>query len=295
MLKWISTIVLAAAFISMISGCANYPDDYPMEEQSFPPQGEANEVAAPVSLYPPRVIDQVVDTEEEYIPRVPVVALTFDDGPSRHTSRILDVLEQYDGRATFFVLGYRVEPHRDVIMRAANMGNEIVNHTWSHSDLTSISQEEVVAQIQSTSAAIEAITGYSPRFYRPPFGRTNSSVRYVSTGLGYAIVNWTLDTLDWRYRDADRIYDTIMSEVEDGAVILLHDIHITTAEAMERVIPSLIAKGFKLVTVSEVLDYLYGDLEPGRIYGKIYDDELLEELLLEELLLEELYYTNWDS
>lgn len=206
--------------------------------------------------------------------RAPMVALTFDDGPSPHTNRILDVLERYNSSATFFVLGYRTERHRDTVVRAAGMGNEIAGHTWTHTDLTRLSVEEIRETIQSTSAMIEQITGSpSPRFYRPPFGSTNSTVRYVSAQLGYAIVNWTLDTLDWRFRNANTIYSTIMDEVVDGAVILLHDIHLTTAEAMELVIPSLIAQGFRLVTLSELMYHFYGELEPGRIYGRVYDDQ----------------------
>jgi len=214
-------------------------------------------------------------TPEPYVLRPPMVALSFDDGPSSHTERILDVLEEHGGRATFFVLGYRVEPRRNTIIRALDMGNEIVGHTWGHPDLTLISEADVIWEIQATSAVIESVTGHSPNFFRPPFGRTNGNVRRISEELGYAIVNWTLDTVDWRDRNADTIYETIMSQVEDGAVILLHDIHVTTAQAMELVIPSLIEQGFQLVTVSEVLSYVYGELEPGLIYGKVYDDELV--------------------
>ena len=211
---------------------------------------------------------------EPYVPRPPIIALSFDDGPSNHTERILDVLEKHGGRATFFVLGYRVEPRRNTIIRALDMGNEIVGHTWGHPDLTQLSDADIMWELQATSEVIEAVTGYSPNFFRPPFGRTNGNVRRISEELGYAIVNWTLDTVDWRDRNPDIIYETIMSQVEDGAVILLHDIHLTTAQAMERVIPSLVEQGFQLVTVSEVLEYVYGELEPGMIYGKIYDDEL---------------------
>jgi len=210
--------------------------------------------------------------------RAPMVALTFDDGPSLHTERILDVLEHYNARATFFMLGYRVERHRNTVIRAANMGNEIAGHTWTHSHLTRLSAAEIWETIESTSAIIMNVTGNPPpRFYRPPFGLTNNTVRYVSTQMGYSIVNWDLDTLDWRYRNADTIYRTIMDEITDGSVILLHDIHLTTAMAIERVVPSLIAQGFRLVTLSELMDYFYGELEPGRIYGRVYDDDLPHE------------------
>lgn len=200
-------------------------------------------------------------------PPRPIIALTFDDGPSLHTSVILDVLERYDGRATFFVIGNLVETHRGIVERAVGLGNEIANHTHTHARLTAQTDDNVIAEIQSASAAILAITGFSPPIYRPPFGATDDRIETLSAELGYGIVKWTLDPLDWRDRDADIIYDRIMSEVEDGSVIILHDIHATTAQAMERVIPSLIEQGFELVTVSELLEYRYGGLEAGSIFG----------------------------
>ena len=208
---------------------------------------------------------------EVYEPRRPMVALTFDDGPASHTERILDVLEKYDGRATFFVLGHRLESGQYTVARAADLGNEIANHAWSHTNLAWLSEESITWEIQTTSAAIESIIGYSPPILRPPYGQTNARVRYVAGKLGYAMINWTIDTLDWRYRDPDRIYNVIMDRVEDGSVILLHDIHATTADAMERVIPSLIESGYQLVTVSELMDYFFGELEPGEVYFKTFD------------------------
>jgi len=207
--------------------------------------------------------------------RAPMVALTFDDGPSQHTESILDVLEQYNAKATFFVLGYRTRRNSSTIIRAADLGSEIASHTWTHENLTHLSPAQLVETIQSTSQLIYDITGSPPpSFYRPPFGATNNTVRYVSAQLGYAITNWTLDTIDWRYRNPNTIYHRIMSEVEDGSIILLHDIHLSTAQAMEQVIPSLIAQGFELVTLSELMCYFYGELTPGRIYGRAYDDDL---------------------
>jgi len=208
----------------------------------------------------------------------PMVALTFDDGPSRHTESILDILERYDARATFFVIGNRLATYQSTAERAASLGNEIANHTYSHPRLTLKTDSQVISEIQSTSSAIESITGVSPPIYRPPFGATDERIVNISTELGYGIVKWTLDPVDWRERDADIIYYRIMSQVENGSVILLHDIHLTTAQAMERVIPSLIEQGFQLVTVSELLDYRYGGLDAGSVFGsncaiRVWDEE----------------------
>ncbi|MCL1883915.1 MAG: polysaccharide deacetylase family protein [Defluviitaleaceae bacterium] len=196
-----------------------------------------------------------------------MVALTFDDGPSAHTEKILDILERYDSKATFFVVGNRLGLYQETILRAAKLGNEIANHSQTHARFTSLSDNDVINEIQSASSAIKSITGISPHIYRPPFGATDERIVNISTELGYGIVKWNLDPLDWRDRDADIIYHRIMSQVEDGSVIVLHDIHLTTAQAMERVIPSIIEKGFQLVTVSELLDYRYGGLDAGSIFG----------------------------
>ena len=196
-----------------------------------------------------------------------MIALTFDDGPVHITERLLNILERHNARATFFVLGSKIRSGRNTIARAAKMGSEIAGHSWSHPDLRQLSDHEIAQEIQSTSAEIISITGFTLPMFRPPFGFTNANVQRVSRELGYAIISWTLDTLDWYFRDADVIYRTIMDNVKNGDNILLHDIHSTTIDAMERVIPCLIAEGFELVTVSDLLAYQYGELEPGRIYG----------------------------
>ena len=223
--------------------------------------------------YEPEIMEPPEEATTLYGSRKPMVAITFDDGPGRFTNGILDLLYEHDARATFFVLGYRVERYPDIVARAAERGNEIANHSWSHMRLSQANAGAIYNEIIRTSAAITSVAGASPPIMRPPYGRAGGYVRFVAEDLGYSLVNWTLDTLDWRYRDANRIYNTIMNEVKDGSVILLHDIHATTAEAMERVIPRLIEEGYQLVTVSELLTYFYGSLEPGRIYGRIFDIE----------------------
>ena len=228
-----------------------------------PPQPEQHEVEQPpLSTIPP-----ATPPIRQFTGEVGMIALTFDDGPSQQTARILDTLEQHGGRATFFVLGSRVEGYAGIARRAVSLGSEIVGHSWTHSDFSLISPEELAWEIGQTSDTIERITGRRPNFYRPPYGRTNSSVRALSFNLGYAMVNWTLDTRDWEIRDAEHIYETIITRVSGGDIVLMHDIYTSTADAMELVIPRLISEGFELVTVSELLAHLYGTLEPGRIYG----------------------------
>ena len=218
------------------------------------------------------------DYSEIHIPNTPirntpsislpelVVALTFDDGPIQYTNLILDILEIYGGRVTFCVLGYRVEGHRDIIIRAHKMGNEIIGHSWSHPDFTLIDDEAMIHQITGTSDAIEAVIGYRPTIYRAPFGNADDRIESLSAELGYSLLHWSLDPQDWLHRNPDLIYAYIMREVASGDIIVLHDIRPTTAQAMQMVIPSLIERGFTLVTASEILIYRFGSLEPGWVY-----------------------------
>jgi len=199
-------------------------------------------------------------------PRPPMVALTFDDGPGRYTNRIVDLLYQNNGRATFFVTGNRVRRNRNTILRTHAHGNEIANHSWSHVSFRRASNAEIRRQVNLTSEAIAEVIGYSPAIVRPPFGALDARGRAVLEDLGYAAIMWSIDPEDWRFRDPDRIYRYIMRNVRDGSIIVLHDIHGTTAQAMTRVIPRLVEMGFDLVTVSEMFHYSNVRLEPGRSY-----------------------------
>ena len=243
--------------IFFITGCAVTPQILPERDAA---DGEPD-IADTAELGIVRDID--ID-----ISKKPMIALTFDDGPDEYTDSILDILERYGGRATFFVLGELVEERPDTVKRAVKNGNEIAGHTWSHRQLTALNNTDIAESIQSTSKIIEQITGIPrPFFYRPPYGLVNRRVANVSAELGYAIVNWTVDIQDWRLLNADLVYNAVMMKAKEGSIILLHDIFPSTAEAAKRLIPALISKGFQLVTVSELLYRSHGSLVPGRVYG----------------------------
>jgi len=199
--------------------------------------------------------------------RRPRLALTFDDGPGPYTVPILRILEANNSRATFCVIGRSVENSPEVVSRTHNGGHEVIGHSWNHANLTLLSRESIERQILDTSAAIEAATGVAPPpIFRAPYGAVNARVRSTASDLGYSILNWSVDTNDWRYRDVDHIYNHIMERAVDGAIILLHDIHETTYRAMRRVIPSLVERGFELVTAGEIIAQVYGSLVPGEEY-----------------------------
>jgi len=197
----------------------------------------------------------------------PMIALTFDDGPVGYTNYILELLKKHGGRATFFVIGNMVEAGADIVRRTIEYGSEVAGHSWNHDNLTMINAAAVTQQITDTSAIIEAVTGSPPpTFFRAPFGMIDDTVTAVSKQLGYSIVRWSIDTQDWRYRDADHVYNYVSSRAANGAIVLMHDIHASTKEAMHRLIPRLIQDGFQLVTVSEIIEHFYGYLEPGKEY-----------------------------
>ncbi|MCL2015326.1 MAG: polysaccharide deacetylase family protein [Defluviitaleaceae bacterium] len=196
---------------------------------------------------------------------LPMVAITFDDGPSIYTAQILDILERYEVPATFFVVGNRVNAYRDTVRRAAYLGSDILGHSWDHSDLTRLSADAVRRQLQDTAAIIESVTGVYPHSFRPTYGRINNTILEVARELDFYMFNWSIDPEDWKYRNAEIIYNSVMATVSHADIILLHDLYASTVAAVELLVPELLAQGFQLVTVSELMYYSGVELEPGRL------------------------------
>ena len=246
-----------------------YPTDSPTDSPTAYPTDSPTDspTAYPTdSPTPPPTIPVVPPQSGDIDPSKPMVALTFDDGPSRYTSQILDTLEKYGVRATFCVIGNLVDARKDTVKRAFDSGCEIIGHSWDHRDLTKLSEDEIKRELNDTSSAIEMITGVDTRLYRPPYGAVNNTLKNVSAGQGYAIIYWSVDPMDWNTRNADEVYSAIMADVRDRAIVLSHDLYGSTADAMERVIPELLSRGYQLVTVSELLYYSGKTLEAGVVY-----------------------------
>ena len=201
-------------------------------------------------------------------PDKPMLALTFDDGPSAHTERLLDAFAAHGGKGTFYVVGNMIDNRPNALRRMAAEGHEIGGHSWNHRQLTKLSREELTDQIMSTRAKIYEVTGVDPTTMRPPYGSYNDLVKEVTAELGIAMINWSVDTLDWKHKNADIVYKEVMDQAKDGAIILCHDLHKTTVEAMERAIPALIAEGYQLVTVSELLSSSGKTVQAGAVYFK---------------------------
>ena len=217
------------------------------------------------------------------------VALSFDDGPDMRytssTSRILDTLEKYGAKATFFVLATQLdyngvadettgetfaERNAKLVKRAYDMGMEIGSHTYNHKDLNTLSTEEIQKELGDACAKTEAITGGKVQIMRPPYGNANEKVR---NAIDMPMIIWDVDSLDWQSKDPDKIYDEVMTHVKPGSVILMHDIYNTTADGVEKVVPALIDKGYTIVTVSELYQIYGKTLEPHKVYMSAWYDE----------------------
>ena len=203
-------------------------------------------------------------------PGKPMVALTFDDGPSKKTERILDVLEQYGAHATFFVVGIQLEKFPEIVKRASDLGCEIGNHTYNHKNLTKISPDEMREQINGVNRLVLEATGKEPALVRPPYG-AGIKDETVKANVAYPLIMWTIDTLDWSTRDTQSTLEAIRKDMKDGSIVLMHDLYDPTAAAVETIVPELIEQGYQLVTVSEMFAAKGIALEPGKYYRKAFE------------------------
>lgn len=201
-------------------------------------------------------------------PSRPMIALTFDDGPRTSvTGRILDSLQQNGGRATFFMVGTNVDANAGVIRRMTEQGCEVANHTYDHKYLTRIGADGILSQVGSANQKIASVCGVSPVLMRPPGGYVDSASLSVLGSMGMPAIMWSIDTRDWQHRNAQKTIDTVLSQVKDGDIILMHDIYEPTAVAAEALIPELTARGYQLVTVSELASFR-GGIQPGHKYSQ---------------------------
>lgn len=190
------------------------------------------------------------------------IALTYDDGPSAYTPLILDALKQRNAVATFFVLGDKSDYFKPTLNRTLKEGNELGNHTWSHQHLPKLSAAQVRSEVQRTQAKIQQLTGYTPVIMRPPYGETNST---VAKNVGLPQILWTIDTFDWRDSNTYLTTQRVLSQAKPGRIVLMHDTHRSTALAAPAIIDGLIAQGYTLVTVSELLGMQNTPIPAGKV------------------------------
>lgn len=204
----------------------------------------------------------------EIDPLKPMVALTYDDGPSKNsTSRILETLRANGGRATFFMVGNRAEKNGAVIRQMVEQGCEVANHTYDHTLMSKVDPAELERQLMMTNQVVADAGGVTPVLMRPCGGDTNEAGMGVAGAISMPAVLWSIDTLDWKTRDAEKTVSAVLDHVKDGDIILMHDLYETAADASDVIVPELIRRGYQLVTVSELASYR-GGMTPGNSYYK---------------------------
>lgn len=240
-----------------------FPEDFP----------NISNLSLPISdLYPVVNSEYLADVDkqgyDQYIAKKEAdkkasrqVALTFDDGPNPATTPVvLDLLKKYNVKATFFVVGKAIAGNETILKRMVAEGHVVANHTWNHPNLVKIPIEQVKKEIQDTQAAIEAATGIPSTMVRPPYGSVNQA---VIDQMGLPSIYWSVDSKDWKSRNAQAIFQEVKAHVCSGSIILMHDIHQPTVDSLESVLQYLTAEKYSMVTVPELLGT---GLDSQRIY-----------------------------
>lgn len=186
------------------------------------------------------------------------IALTFDDGPHPYyTAKILDILEEYNVKATFFFVGQNIENYPDAAEKVYSAGHEIGNHTYTHHRVRSMERGELLREMNMCDDAIYEIEEYRTRLFRPPEGAFDDEVENTAKSMDYSIILWSIDTRDWEHLSPDRIFENVMKNIKSGDIILMHDYigrNSPTPEALKMMIPALLERGYEFVTVSELMN-----------------------------------------
>jgi peptidoglycan/xylan/chitin deacetylase (PgdA/CDA1 family) len=233
------------AFFGMVSLAA--AEDTSGASPSPSPSPEASPEAANAASRPATWFSVNVDG--------PYIAMTFDDGPSPETTpRLLDILKQRNIKATFFMIGQNAERNPAIVKRILAEGHEIGNHSWTHPQLSKLPDDRVTEEINKTQNAIKDASGYAPVLMRPPYGAiTARQKEWIEKQFGLSVIIWSVDPFDWKRPGASVIEQRILAGARPGAIVLSHDIHKQTVDAMPATLDALAAKGFKFVTVSQLI------------------------------------------
>ena len=191
-----------------------------------------------------------------------VIALTFDDGPGPYTAHLLDVLDQYGAKATFFLIGSKVSSQANVVRSIHARGHQLGNHSWSHPELPKLPVNQIAGEIDRTNDAIKQATGVTPAILRPPYGAVNGVVLEQLRLRGMSSILWSVDTRDWADRNSEIVCSRAVAGARPGAIILMHDIHQTSVNAVPCILSALKQQGYSFVTVQGLL----GNMAPGAGY-----------------------------
>lgn len=193
--------------------------------------------------YTYKEINKIID------PNKKAIALTFDDGPSKYTEKIVKLLNEYEANATFFILGNKVKIYNETLKYLLDSGNEIGNHSYNHKWLTNVTTEELNNQINITQDIIKENLNYTPKLFRPTYGSVNKNIK---ENIKLDIILWNVDTLDWKYKNGKKIAENTLKKIKDGDIILMHDTYEYSYNALKIILPKLKEEDYQLVTVSEL-------------------------------------------
>ncbi len=246
---------LALSLLALSAACAAPNSSVPSGDSTAPPAPAAPAMALPADASAPPPTGQTKTTYSQCHVDGPYIAMTFDDGPhAENTPRLLDMLKQRGIKATFFVVGQCAAEYPDIMKRIVAEGHEVANHSWSHPQLSKMGEGSVTDQLQRTHDVITQTTGVSTKLLRPPYGAFTANQRaWAAHKWGYKTILWDVDPLDWKIRSADHVKSEILKGTVNGSIILAHDIHKSTVDAMPGTLDGLTAKGFKFLTVSDLL------------------------------------------
>lgn len=188
-------------------------------------------------------------------PKKPMIALTFDDGPSPYTDEVMKVFEEHQANASFFMLGQNIQNYPDTVKHMVENGFEICNHSWDHKSIESDDRQHIRKEVFDTQDVLYELTGHEAVYVRPPYGAWNDTTKQVLNQNGLQVALWNVDSEDWKNRDKQITLERAKAGEFDGAMILFHDLYPTTLEAVKELVPYLQSKGYQLVTVSELFKY----------------------------------------
>lgn len=215
--------------------------------------------AAKISLN----LDESYHKEHTIQKEAKLVAFTFDDGPSKYTLDIANILEEYNASATFFEVGYNIKAHPEITKELSERGFEIANHTTDHSKLTKLTETKYLTKINDNNAIFKELTGKDMPYLRPPYGSYNDKIKAKA---GVPIVTWSLDTRDWESRNKDKVIEMVMNNIKEGDIILFHDLYESTRDAVKELMPLLKEQGYQAVSVGELFKSKGITLEAGTSY-----------------------------
>lgn len=215
--------------------------------------------AAKISLN----LDESYHKEHTIQKEAKLVAFTFDDGPSKYTLDIANILEEYNASATFFEVGYNIKAYPEITKELSERGFEIANHTTDHSKLTKLTEAKYLSKINDNNALFKELTGKDMPYLRPPYGSYNDKIKAKA---GVPIVTWSLDTRDWESRNKDKVIEMVMNNIKEGDIILFHDLYESTRDAVKELMPLLKEQGYQAVSVGELFKSKGITLEAGTSY-----------------------------